>query len=194
MKTRESGMPEESTWKGFFNPAEALRALGLSRNARRVVDFGSGYGTFSLPAAGMIEGEVIGLDIEPDLIEQCQDKARKAGLGNTRFECRDFVAKGSGLEDGSADFVVLFNILHAEQPDRLLKEARRILTPGGSLAVMHWNYDETTPRGPAMDIRPRPEDCRRWIVNCGFVAPSPTISLPPWHYGFTAKTTSLSRN
>jgi len=51
--------------KGIFNPAEMLRALGLSRNARPVVDFGSGYGTFSLPTAEMIEGEVIGLDIEP---------------------------------------------------------------------------------------------------------------------------------
>ncbi len=187
MKTGESGMPEESLWKGFFDPTEVLNALGLNRDTRRVVDFGSGYGTFSLPAAGMIEGEVIGLDIEPDLIDLCRRKAREAGLGNARFECWDFVAEGSGLEDSSVDYAMLFNILHAEQPEILLNEAQRILAPGGTLAVMHWSYDKKTPRGPAMDIRPRPEDCRKWVEACDFVALSPMISLPPWHYGFTAK-------
>jgi len=187
VRIRESGMPEESTWQDFFEPQEVLKALGLIRDTRRVVDFGIGYGTFSLPAAGIIEGELIGLDIESDLVELCRDKAREAGLGNTRFVCRDFVTEGSGLEDGSADFVMLFNILHAEEPDILLNEAQRILQPGGTLAVMHWNCDEKTPRGPAMVIRPRPEDCRKWVADSGFVELSPTISLPPWHYGFTAK-------
>jgi SAM-dependent methyltransferase len=186
MKTRESGMPEESTWQDFFEPREILKALGLTRDTRRVVDFGSGYGTFSLPAAAIIEGEVIGLDIESDLIQLCRRKAREAGLGNTRFVCRDFVTEGSGLEDGSADFVMLFNILHAEEPHILLNEAHRILQPGGILAVIHWNYDERTPRGPAMAIRPRPEDCRKWVADGGFVDLSPTIPIPPWHYGFTA--------
>ncbi|MGJ3243562.1 MAG: class I SAM-dependent methyltransferase [Opitutales bacterium] len=128
MKTRESGMPEEATWKGFFKPEGVLALLGLNAGTKRVVDFGSGYGTFSLPAAERIEGEVIGLDIEPGLIECCQHKAQKAGLDNVRFLCRDFVAEGSGLEDRSADYVMLFNILHAEQPAILLNEARRILT------------------------------------------------------------------
>ena len=34
----------------------------------------------------------------------------------------------------------------------LLREARRVLEPGGLLGVMHWNYDPATPRGPSMDI------------------------------------------
>lgn len=187
MKTRESGMPEESTWQYFFEPQEALRALGLSRATRRAVDFGSGYGTFSLPAAEMIQGEVIGLDIESELIKLCQGKASETGVGNARFECRDFVTEGSGLEGSSVDYIMLFNILHAEQPEVLLNEARRILVPGGTLAVMHWNHDAMTPRGPSMSIRPRPEDCRKWVEACGFVALSSIISLPPWHYGFTAK-------
>lgn len=187
MKTRESGMPEAGAWEGFFEPKRVLKELGLQREAKRVVDFGSGYGTFSLPAAEMIEGEVVGLDIESGLIELCQGKASEAGVGNAWFECRDFVAEGSGLEDSSVDYVMLFNILHAEQPEILLDEAQRILVPGGTLAVMHWNHDAMTPRGPSMAIRPRPEDCRKWVKACGFVTLSPIIPLPPWHYGYTAK-------
>jgi SAM-dependent methyltransferase len=188
MKTRESGMPDADVWEGFFDPECVLRSLGLHREVKRVVDLGCGYGTFSLSAAAMIDGEVIGLDIEPDLVALCRRKAREAGFANTRFEHRDFIAAGTGLEDGSVDYVMLFNILHAKHPDILLREAGGILAPSGLLAVMHWNYDEKTPRGPSMAIRPQPDDCRRWVEACGFVDLSPTLSLPPWHYGFTART------
>ncbi len=44
---------------------------------------------------------------------------------------------------------MLFNILHAAESGALLAEARRVLKVGGKLGVMHWNYDPTTPRGPA---------------------------------------------
>lgn len=190
MKARESGMPEEPVWEGFFQPVEVLEALGLVRETGRVVDFGSGYGTFSLAAAGMIEGEVLGLDIEPELIGLCRRKARKAGLENARFECRDFVANGTGVPDAWATYAMLFNILHAEQPEILLREASRILAPEGILAVMHWNYDRSTPRGPSMAIRPRPEETRQWVEQAGFGELSPTLALPPWHYGFTARAKS----
>jgi SAM-dependent methyltransferase len=187
MKTRESGMPDEPVWESFFKPMEVLQALGLVRETERVVDFGSGYGTFSLAAARMIKGEVVGLDIEPVLIDLCRQKALEVGLRNARFECRDFVANGTGLPADSASYVMLFNILHAEQPEILLREAHRILAPDGLLAIMHWNYDEKTPRGPSMTIRPRPEDCRNWVELFGFADVRPCIDLPPWHYGFTAK-------
>ena len=81
---------------------------------------------------------------------------------------------------------MLLNILHAEDPQTLLREARRILSPAGTLAVMHWQYDPQTPRGPSMDIRPRPEDCQRRVKAAGFLEIGPIIDLPPWHYGFIA--------
>lgn len=187
MKTRESGMPEEATWQSFFKPEEVLTKLGLDAETKRVVDFGSGYGTFSFPCARIVRGEVIGLDIEGDLIRACRMQAGTEGLTNLRFECRDFVAEGSGLADASADYVMLFNILHTEDPGILLREAHRILEPHGRLAVMHWNYDAKTPRGPSMAIRPRPEHCRTWVSQHGFEKLSSTIALPPWHYGFFAE-------
>ena len=188
MKTRESGMPEEEVWEGFFKPEAVLRSLGLRSEMRRVVEFGSGYGTFCLPAARMIRGEVVGLDIEPELVHLCRQKAEQAGLSNARFECRDFVLEGTGLDDATASLVMLFNILHAEKPEILLQEARRILAPEGVLAVMHWNCHQKTPRGPSMAVRPNPEVCQKWVLENGFEPISPIISLPPWHYGFTAQT------
>jgi len=55
------------------------------------------------------------------------------------------MSEGSGLEDASVDYVMLFNILHAKEPKKLLKEAYRILKPGGKLGIIHWNYDSKPP-------------------------------------------------
>ncbi len=159
MKTRESGMPEEDRWKSFFDPDFVLTELGLAPNSQEVVDVGCGYGTFAIPAARRVTGTVFAIDIDPQMIEACRTKIEKAGLQNIICRQRDFVAEGTGLPDQSADFVMLFNILHAENPMELLKEAYRILVLGGKVGVMHWNYDPTTPRGPSMEIRPRPEQC-----------------------------------
>jgi len=184
MKTRESGMPEESTWEGFFDPATVLGKLQLSGSCREVVDFGCGYGTFTIPAARIVAGVVYALDIEPEMIAATQAKAAAAGLHNVRTLLRDFVAEGTGLPDACVDYAMLLNILHAECPEVLLGEAFRVLKPGGRLAIMHWNYDPATPRGPSMDIRPRPEQCRRWAEDAGFRLLAPgLVDLPPYHYG-----------
>lgn len=185
MKTRESGMPDESMWSGFFSPAETLAKLGLTGSCGDVVDFGCGYGTFTIPAARMVRGTVHSLDIEADMVEATRCKAEEARVSNVRVQQRDFVADGTGLPDVSVDYVMLFNILHCERPEVLLREAWRILSPGGRLGIMHWNYDPSTPRGPSMDIRPRPEQCRDWSIAVGFeLAAADKIDLPPHHYGW----------
>jgi hypothetical protein len=57
---------------------------------------------------------------------------------------------------------------------------------GGTLGIMHWNYDPSTPRGPSMDIRPRPEQCRKWAEQIGFQA-ARLVDLPPHHYGWVLR-------
>jgi len=147
MKTRESGMPDEERWSDFFDPDFILSELDLDPSTKGVVDMGSGYGTFAIPAALRISGRVLAVDIDPQMVEVCQTKIKEAGLTNISCQQRDFVTYGICLPDESADFVMLFNILHAENPVRLLEEAYRILVPCGKVGVIHWNYDPTTPRG-----------------------------------------------
>ncbi len=188
MKARESGMPDEETWQGFFDPEAVLRTLKLSPSCRDVVDFGCGYGTFTIPAARIASGTVHALDIEPAMVAATQAKADAQGLRNVRVCLRDFVAEGSGLAPSSVDYVMLFNILHAECPQRLLREAYVVLTPGGLLGIIHWKYDPMTPRGPSIEIRPRPEQCRDWALSEGFRPLNPgMIELPPYHYGMVLK-------
>ncbi|MGD0900004.1 MAG: class I SAM-dependent methyltransferase [Thermoguttaceae bacterium] len=196
MKARQSGMPEEQMWKGFFDPAAILRLLNLSPSCRDVADFGCGYGTFTIPAARVVSGTVHAFDIEPDMVGVTRAKVEAEGLRNVQVCLRDFVVEGSGLSPASVDYVMLFNILHAEERQVLLQEAFRILTPAGVLGIVHWNYDPTTPRGPSMDIRPRPQQCQQWAEQAGFGLLEPgIIPLPPYHYGMALRRaiTPLSR-
>jgi ubiquinone/menaquinone biosynthesis C-methylase UbiE len=182
MKIRESGMPERDRWEKFFNPVKILTTLGIDSEMDDVAEFGCGYGTFTIPVAKVIKGKIYALDIEPDMIRITNEEAKKNELNNVQTILRDFIMDGSGLPDGSIDYVMLFNILHLEKPMSLINEAKRILKDGGRLGIIHWNYDPKTPRGPSMDIRPKPEQCIKWAKSAGF-SNVVQYDLKPYHYG-----------
>ena len=179
-------MPEEEDWAQFFDPDQALSLIGLNHSVVNVADFGCGYGTFTIPAARIISGKIYAFDIEPEMIAEVEQKAKALNLGNVEAILRDFISEGSGLKDGSVDYVFLFNILHGEKPEQLLKESYRILKLGCKVGIVHWNYDAITPRGPPMDIRPRPEQCRRWAESAGFIFER-KFDLKPYHYGLVLR-------
>jgi ubiquinone/menaquinone biosynthesis C-methylase UbiE len=182
MKIRESGMPPESLWEDFFEPEKILEIMGFDNNIVNAVDFGCGYGTFTVPASKMIKGEIYAIDIEKEMVKRVTERASNENLKNIKTALCDVIHKGSGLKDQSMDYVMLFNILHAEKPEELLKEACRILAPEGKLGIMHWNYDPETPRGPPMAIRPEPEQCIKWATDLGFKLEN-RHDLKPYHYG-----------
>lgn len=184
MKARESGMPEEAFWQTFFDPVCVLGKLDCTAACRDMVEFGCGYGLFTVPAAQTVRGDVYALDIEPEMVAATKAKAQAAGLSNVRAIRRDFITDGTGLPAASVDYAMLFNILHLEEPVALLREAFRVLTPGATLGVMHWNYDPSTPRGPSLAIRPRPEQCRAWAEEAGFeFLREESLACCGYHYG-----------
>jgi SAM-dependent methyltransferase len=182
MKVRDSGMPEVATWDGFFDPGSILQKLAFDGHAD-VVDFGCGYGTFTVAAARRTTGVVHAVDLDSAMVAATAARASAHGLGNVRAVQRDFDAGGTGLPDASVGYAMLFNVLHAEDPRPMLQEASRVLKPGGKVAVIHWVHDAATPRGPDLSIRPRPGQCRAWLTQAGFLLAIPEVPLPPWHFG-----------
>lgn len=153
-----------------------------------VVEFGCGYGTFTLPVAGQVGGRVFALDIEPEMVATTARKAAAAGLANVVARVRDFVADGSGLPDGRVGYAMLFNILHLEDPVSLLREAYRVLAPGGKAGIIHWRTDVETPRGPPPPIRPAAERCRAWAEAAGFeFVRSESLCCCSWHWGLVMR-------
>ncbi len=183
MKIRESGMPEPGAWEFFFEPETVLDQLSLTSSRNSVVEFGCGYGTFTIPAARRVRGTVYALDIDASMTATTKKRADACQLSNIQVVIRDFIAEGTELPTASVDYAMVFNILHCEEPIRLLREAYRNLKDGGLVGIMHWNYDPETPRGPPLSIRPRPEQCRDWAQEAGFSGGSDIVDLPPYHYG-----------
>jgi SAM-dependent methyltransferase len=183
MKVRDSGMPERDYWESLFQVEEFLRLLGIDERLGDVVELGCGYGTFTLPVARRVRGMVHAYDIEAAMIAETRARADAAGLTNLRLELRDVVNNGYGLADASVDAVLLFNILHAAEPVGLLREAARVTRIGGSVLVAHWRSDVATPRGPALNIRPRSEQIARWAEEAGGLSAGEAVLLPPWHFG-----------
>ena len=179
-------MPPKEMWQGFFNPTETLAVMGLDDKVVDAVEFGCGYGTFTIPAAKIIQGTIYALDIEETMILATKEEAKKEGLKNVHTIHRDFMAEGTGLEPASVDYVMLFNILHIDDPKIMLRGAWRVLRPDGKLGIIHWNYDPSTPRGPSMDIRLKPKQCLQLAEEAGFGHPQ-QHDLKPYHYGIVMR-------
>ncbi len=183
-------MPEEDYWATFFDADKAVDALlGHTDVQGHLVEFGCGYGTFTLPAARRTTGNVTALDIEHEMVAAVRCKAETSGLSNVHAVLRDFVAQGTGLADGSQAHAMIYNLLHLENPNALLDEAYRILQPRGVLSVIHWRSDIPTPRGPSLNIRPSPDQCRHWMEQAGFDAIE-LVDLHhccPFHFGLIGR-------
>lgn len=143
-----------------------------------------GCGTFTIPVATRTRGAVYAYDIDTDMIETTRHHAAGQSLSNVLVERRDVFADGFGLPESSCGACLLFNILHGEFPVAMLQEASRVVSEGGTVAVIHWRRDIATPRGPSMDIRPSAEQIVAWGAEVKSLslkaAPFP---LPPWHFG-----------
>jgi SAM-dependent methyltransferase len=176
-------MPPQTYWESLFDIAAILDAFGFAKPIGDVAELGCGCGTFSLPVAQRIGGTLFAFDIEPEMVATTAQRAAAAGVQNLRPVVRDVLTSGFGLPAESCSAVLLFNILHAEEPGTLLRAARDVLRPDGFVAVIHWRSDIATPRGPALDIRPRPDQIAAWGRAAGLKPQSDSFLLPPWHFG-----------
>mmetsp|Transcript_13995 Transcript_13995/g.41628 ORF Transcript_13995/g.41628 Transcript_13995/m.41628 type:complete len:263 (+) Transcript_13995:99-887(+) len=184
-RVRESGMPPVDYWETLVDAEGTLDRLGLAPCKQlKVLEFGCGYGTFSVPVAKRV-GELFTFDLDEGMVELTRKRALDEGLGNVRASVRDLVADGYGVEPGSVNAVLLMNILHCQDPVGMLRDAASLLPAGGLVYAYHWRYDEGTPRGPPMAIRPRPEQLEEWALATGLLRTlHGPVDCPPWHYGW----------
>ncbi|WP_221033030.1 class I SAM-dependent methyltransferase [Actomonas aquatica] len=183
MKLRESGMPPQNYWETLLDVPGILDAFGFGPSTGDLVELGCGYGTFTLPLAQRVSGTVFACDVEPEMVAHTVQRAAAAGLDNVRVDVRDVILEGFGRPAESCDAALLFNILHAEDSVGLLRAAAAVVRPGGQVAVIHWRSDVVTPRGPSLEIRPRPEQVVTWAAEAGLASVRAPFLLPPWHYG-----------
>lgn len=179
-------MPSEEVWNNFFNVGLILGELLIDSHIKDLVEIGCGYGTFTIPVAGIIRGKLFAFDLDKEMILSTQEKIRSHKITNIELIERDIITSTTKIPANTIDYVMLFNILHHEKPAELLDESYRILKTGGKVGIIHWRTDIETPRGPSLEIRTKPEDCVKWIWESKFELLKEPQILEPYHFGLVA--------
>ncbi len=144
-------VPEASveSFAGVGNPF----SLGAITPGERVVDVGSGAGVDSLIAGGMVgpKGQVVGVDMTPEMLRKARKAASQAGLRNVRF--RHGYAESLPVPDGWADVVISNGVVNL-CPDKLavFREMYRVLKPGGRLQIADIIVQKAVPDSAKGDI------------------------------------------
>ena len=120
-----------------FLELETLKYFGLKEDAY-LVDVGCGSGRLAKPLSQYLKGKYLGLDILPELIDYAR---RTVGRPDWRFEVGDGLSIPE--DDGAADMVCFFSVfthlLH-EQSYVYLREATRVLKPGGTIVFSYLDF------------------------------------------------------
>jgi SAM-dependent methyltransferase len=135
---------------GCGNPT----ALASLRPGETVLDLGSGGGIDVLLSARRVgpSGKAYGLDMTDDMLALARENQRRAGVDNVEF------LKGEiehiPLPDSSVDVIISNCVINLSgDKDQVLREAFRVLKPGGRFAV-----SDVVTRGPV------PEEVRKSML------------------------------
>ena len=118
-----------------------------------LVDIGCGPGTITVDLAERVApGAVVGLDLEPAVLEAAGTRAADRSLTNVEFRVGDIYALD--LEDDSVDVAHAHQVLqHLSDPVAALREMARVVRPGGLVAVRDADYAAMAwaPADPRLD-------------------------------------------
>jgi len=118
--------------------AELLASASLSPG-QRVLDVACGTGLVAFDAARAVGsgGRVLGIDLSGQMIEAASRRARAGQSSNVSFARMD--AETLDLPDASFDIVLCaLGLMYMPDPERALREMRRVLRPGGRLVLAVW--------------------------------------------------------
>lgn len=130
----------EALWQPQLAPAQArLIDCALLAPGERVLDVASGTGFVTFAAARRVgeRGQAVGVDLSGVMVDTARRRADVHRVANVRFERMD--AERLDLPDAPFDAALCsLGLMYLSDPVQALREMRRVLRPGGRLAVAAW--------------------------------------------------------
>lgn len=105
----------------------------------RVLDVACGTGLVTFCAAQAVgpTGQVLGIDLSGEMVETARRRAEEQSVSNARFARMD--AETLALPDASFDAALCcLGLMYMPNPEKAVREMRRILRPGGRLVLAVW--------------------------------------------------------
>lgn len=132
--------PQREQWQ---QPDRVVAALGL-QPGDVVADVGAGSGYFSFRLAKTVGsgGKVYAVDIQDEMLAYIRAKMQKTGITNI------VPVKSTPIDPmlppGCCNSILLVNTYHElGDPVALMKNLRKALKPGGTIAIVNWNESVT---------------------------------------------------
>jgi ubiquinone/menaquinone biosynthesis C-methylase UbiE len=159
--------PDRLLW---LPPAEIIAVAG-AHPGDIIADIGAGTGYFALPLAQIAgpQGLVYAVDAQQEMLDLLTQKLNAPGSGNIRLVQAE--ADATGLPAASCTLAFLANVWH-EFDDRVLvlREVRRILRPGGRIAIVDWRPDVEPEAGPPLEHRLPVDLTEKELASAGFAS------------------------
>jgi ubiquinone/menaquinone biosynthesis C-methylase UbiE len=159
-----------------------LRALA-PRAGDTILELAAGVGDTGFDAAEEIgeRGRLISTDISPAMVAAARRRGAERGIGNAEYRVID--AERIELGDGSVDGVLCrFGYMLTTDPAAALAETRRVLRPGGRVALAVWGVMERNPFFTTVAIS---------LVRRGHLPPPEPSGPPVFSLGRAEHTTAL---
>ncbi|WP_409200873.1 class I SAM-dependent methyltransferase [Methanobrevibacter sp. DSM 116169] len=158
---RIQGMSSES----FLDTSSILNELNL-KGDEYFMDAGCGDGHIAIEALKLInQGKVFALDVYAPSVDDLIALKEKENLENL-IPIQSDIAEHVDLDDDTLNVILMVNVFHGFKARRVIDEAieelKRIIKPGGKIAIMDYKKQEVK-NGPPYVVRSSPEEIEEFF-------------------------------
>jgi ubiquinone/menaquinone biosynthesis C-methylase UbiE len=136
---------------------QKLCEIVAARPGERLLEVGSGSGIICRMLAPNLQpgGQIVGVDISPEMTSEAQKYAFAEKIDN-RIAFETCTAESLPYPDASFDGAIAARLLlHAAEPEAVIREMKRVVKTGGRVIVMDWDFDTVTVDYPDRELTRR---------------------------------------
>lgn len=111
---------------------DRISRIGLVKHSNGL-DAGCGLGNWTIPLA-MLNSNITGIDFDSNKIKAAKKIAENMSFNNIKFVEGDLT--DLPFEDNEFDFIICYSVIMYTNPEKVLKEFRRVLSTNGKLYIM----------------------------------------------------------